>query len=154
MGSKVIDIETGKELLTVSHLMDDMVAVTPDGQCAITPDLDYNLVIWDIVTGVEQGKLVGHTARIFSVSFSGDGGYAVSASEDETLRVWDIITLREVARFTGEGAFWSCTVALDGVTVVAGDHSGRVHFLRLEGIPHIESALPERSLVSSDRQHS
>ncbi|WP_318285844.1 N-acetylglucosamine kinase [Limnospira fusiformis] len=28
----------------------------------------------------------------------------------------------------------SCAVAPDGVTVVAGDNVGRVHFLRLEGL--------------------
>ncbi len=28
----------------------------------------------------------------------------------------------------------SCAIAPDGVTVVAGDESGRVYFLRLEGI--------------------
>ncbi|MEA5419159.1 hypothetical protein VB712_07945 [Spirulina sp. CCNP1310] len=36
--------------------------------------------------------------------------------------------------FTGEAAMLSYAIALDGVTVMAGDGSGRVHFLRLEGL--------------------
>jgi hypothetical protein len=31
-------------------------------------------------------------------------------------------------------AIASCAIAPDGVTIVAGDTSGRVYFLRLEGI--------------------
>ncbi|UCJ13048.1 MAG: hypothetical protein JWS08_04480 [Phormidium sp. PBR-2020] len=34
--------------------------------------------------------------------------------------------------FTGDGAMGSCAVAVDGVTVVVGDWSGVVHFLRSE----------------------
>ncbi|KOR35813.1 N-acetylglucosamine kinase [Planktothricoides sp. SR001] len=40
-----------------------------------------------------------------------------------------------MATFRGEfGGFNCCAIAADGVTVVAGDWSGRVHFLRLEGV--------------------
>jgi hypothetical protein len=45
-----------------------------------------------------------------------------------------LLTGKEVASFSGEGAFSGCAFAPDGVTVVAGDVSGRVHFLRLEGV--------------------
>jgi WD40 repeat protein len=59
---------------------------------------------------------------------------AVSASWDDTLKIWDLNTGDQMATFTGEsGELLCCAVAPDGVTVVAGDNSGRVHFLRLEG---------------------
>jgi hypothetical protein len=38
-----------------------------------------------------------------------------------------------MATFTGEYPLYCCAVAPDGVTVVAGDEFGRLHFLRLEG---------------------
>jgi hypothetical protein len=44
------------------------------------------------------------------------------------------LTGNEVATFSGESGFEGCAVAPDGVTVVAGDASGVVHFLRLEGL--------------------
>ncbi|MEG4496645.1 hypothetical protein QUB05_04545 [Microcoleus sp. F10-C6] len=49
---------------------------------------------------------------------------------DNTLKVWDL----EVERRSLLSALFCCTVAPNGVTVVAGDESGRVYFLRLEGI--------------------
>ncbi|MEG4249371.1 hypothetical protein [Microcoleus sp. Pol10D4] len=39
-----------------------------------------------------------------------------------------------IANFIGDGALFCCIVASDGVAIVAGDESGRVYFLRLEGI--------------------
>ncbi|EKD10831.1 WD-40 repeat protein [Arthrospira platensis C1] len=53
---------------------------------------------------------------------------------DKTLKLWDLETGEVLATFTGEGAMESCAIAPDGVTVVAGDGSGRVYFLRLEGL--------------------
>jgi tetratricopeptide (TPR) repeat protein len=45
-----------------------------------------------------------------------------------------LVTGEVLATFIGDGAMLSCEVAPDGVTVVAGDNGGRVHFLRLEGV--------------------
>ncbi len=78
--------------------------------------------------------LVGHSDAVTAVAIAPDGKTAISASDDKTLKVWDLLTGKEVASFSGEGAFNGCAFAPDGVTVVAGDASGRVHFLRLEGM--------------------
>lgn len=59
-----------------------------------------------------------------------DGRRAISASEDKTLRVWDLEMGKTEATFTGDSGMWCCAVAPDGVTIVAGESSGRVHFLR------------------------
>jgi hypothetical protein len=48
--------------------------------------------------------------------------------------VWDLVDGTLVATFSGEGPLPACAVGPDGVTIVAGEASGRVHFLRLEGI--------------------
>jgi hypothetical protein len=34
--------------------------------------------------------------------------------------------------FYGEGPLERCSISLDGVTIVAGERSGRLHFLKLE----------------------
>jgi hypothetical protein len=43
-------------------------------------------------------------------------------------------TGEEITSFSGDDGFHCCAFAPDGVSVVAGDASGRVHFLRLEGM--------------------
>ncbi|MDJ0694814.1 hypothetical protein [Mastigocoleus sp. MO_188.B34] len=62
-----------------------------------------------------------------------DGKRAISALGDKTLKQWDLETGEVLHTFTGESRMTTCGFAPDGVTIVAGDASGRVHFLRLEG---------------------
>ena len=51
-----------------------------------------------------------------------------------TLKVWELNSRRELATFTAESPIDCCAVAPDSQMIVAGDSSGRVHFLRLEGL--------------------
>ncbi|MBD2562317.1 MULTISPECIES: WD40 repeat domain-containing protein [Nostoc] len=62
-----------------------------------------------------------------------DGKIAVFGSTDNTLKVWDLQTGKEISTFIGESSIYCCAVSPDGLTIVAGESSGRVHFLRLEG---------------------
>jgi hypothetical protein len=55
----------------------------------------------------------------------------VSGSADNTLRVWDLKDGKEMLAFIGESEVFSCDVAPDGQTIVAGDALGRVHFLQI-----------------------
>ncbi|MEG3960526.1 WD40 repeat domain-containing protein, partial [Microcoleus sp. herbarium2] len=71
---------------------------------------------------------------VYAVAIAPDGKTAISASPDKTLKIWDLLGGKEIASFSGDSGFCCCAVLPDGVTVVAGDRSGRVHFLRLEGM--------------------
>jgi WD40 repeat protein len=110
------------------------VAIAPDGVKAISASWDKTLKIWDTETGTEVRTLTGHTDSVYAVDLAPDGKTAISASRDNTLKIWDLFSGKEVASFSGDAEFYCCTIAPDGVTVVAGDASGRVHFLRLEGM--------------------
>jgi WD40 repeat protein len=68
------------------------------------------------------------------VAVTPDGRRAVSASSDQTLKVWDLESGELVASFSADGTLAACAVAPDGLTIVAGGASGRVHILRLEGV--------------------
>ncbi|MBX9255101.1 hypothetical protein H1Q63_14325 [Desmonostoc muscorum CCALA 125] len=63
-----------------------------------------------------------------------NGQQVISASYDKTLKVWNLQTREVIATFSGEYPIYCCAVAPDGMTIVAGDASGRVHFLRLENM--------------------
>ena len=75
--------------------------------------------------------LKGHTNSVNAVAVTADGRRAVSASADQTLRLWDLKSGKEIATFTGESAIASFGATLDGRTIVAGESSGQVLFLRL-----------------------
>jgi WD40 repeat protein len=57
--------------------------------------------------------------------------------DDNTLKVWDLTTGNVIASFTSESAIACSAIAPDGVTIVAGTRSGRVYFLRLEGVEEL-----------------
>jgi RNA polymerase sigma factor (sigma-70 family) len=54
--------------------------------------------LWDVKTGKEIGRFVGHTDRINCLDFSPDGRLAVSGSFDKTVRIWDVATQRELQK--------------------------------------------------------
>jgi WD40 repeat protein len=76
--------------------------------------------------------LTKHSDSVQAVAITPDGKQVVSASSDNTLKLWDLESGTEIASFNGDGTLHCCAVAPDGVTIVAGEASGRVHFLRLE----------------------
>jgi WD40 repeat protein len=133
---KIWDTETGTEVRTLIGHTDwvNAVDLAPDGLTAISASSDETLKIWDIETGTEVRTLTGHTTWVYAVDLAPNGKTAISASRDNTLKIWDLLSGKEVASFSGDAEFKCCTIAPDGVTVVAGDASGRVHFLRLEGM--------------------
>jgi WD40 repeat protein len=59
----------------------------------------------------------------------GSGRRAVSASQDQTLKVWDLETGMVITAFSCDAG---ALLRLRRRRIVAGDDSGRVHFLSLE----------------------
>jgi tricorn protease-like protein len=134
---KVWELETGREVRALAgHLYWVMaVEMTPDGRYAVSGSNDKTLRVWELETGREARALARHSDCVRAVAVTQDGRYAVSGSDDRTLRVWELETGLSPIIFHGDEPFLSVAVALDGRTVIAGDHAGRVHFLSLEGLP-------------------
>jgi WD40 repeat protein len=82
-----------------------------------------------------------HTNSVNAVTVTPDGRRAVSASADLTLRLWDLKSGEGIATFAGESGMASYAIASDGQTIVAGESSGRVHFLRLVEADETKPAL-------------
>ncbi|MGH9455788.1 MAG: WD40 repeat domain-containing protein, partial [Terriglobia bacterium] len=133
---KVWDLTSGKELRTLTGHTGwvTAVAVTPDGKQAISGSEDKTLKVWDLASGKELRTLTGHTGAVTAVAVTPDGKQAVSASSDNTLKVWDLTSGKCLATFTADAPLIACAAASDGVTIVAGDQSGVVHFLALKGV--------------------
>ncbi|NIM15197.1 MAG: TIR domain-containing protein [Candidatus Aminicenantes bacterium] len=133
---KVWDLTSG----TLRHSLEDhigpvkAVAITPDGQAAVSASSDKTLKVWDLKSGTLRHSLVGHSWWVQAVAVTPDGQAAVSASEDNTLKVWVLSIGKEIGQFIGESPMHCCALAPDNKTIVAGEASGRVHILRLEGV--------------------
>jgi WD40 repeat protein len=151
---RVWDLESGQAVRTLEgHASLVMgVAVTPDGGRAVSASHDRTLRVWDLESGQSLCTLEGHTDRVWAVAVTPDGRRAVSASGDRTLRVWDLESDEEVAIFTGESRIFSCAFAPHGRTIIAGDESGRVHFLSLIEADETKSQIHETKIQLLHRQ--
>lgn len=73
-----------------NHFVSD-VAISSDGQFALSSSWDKTLRLWDLNTGLTTRKFVGHTGDVLSVSFSADNRQIVSASRDRTIKLWNTL---------------------------------------------------------------
>ncbi|ERT04088.1 WD domain, G-beta repeat protein [Lyngbya aestuarii BL J] len=138
---KAWDLASGKQLFNLGghddH--DDLVwavAISPDGLKLVSGASDNTIKVWDLVTGKKLLSLSEYSVEhsINAVAISPDGSKVVSASSDKTVKVWDLNTGKEMITFIGDSDFNCCAISPDNQTIVAGDSSGILHFLRIEGL--------------------
>lgn len=79
-----------KSLTGHNHFVQD-VAISSDGQFALSASWDKTLRLWDLNTGVTTRRFVGHNNDVLSVSFSPDNRQIVSGSRDKTIKLWNTL---------------------------------------------------------------
>jgi WD40 repeat protein len=123
---KVWDLEYGVALHTLNghRLHVDAVAVTPDGRGAISGDESGFCKVWDLESGAELQTLEDRTPLYTSVAITPDGRRGISASQ-RAIQVWTLQGGKVIANFEGDSCWGACAVAPNGMTIVAGDGSGR-----------------------------
>ena len=131
---KVWDLKTGEQLATLEGLtgLVNSVTVTPDSRRVISVSDDKTLKVWEIETGEQLAMLGSHNDWVMPVTVTPDGRRAISGSFDRTLKVWDMESWDIITSFSGDAHLTACAVSPDGLTIVAGDFSGKVHILRIE----------------------
>lgn len=110
------------------------VAISSDSKYVVSGSSDKTIKIWELSTGDVIRTLYGHSNWVNAVAISSDGKYLVSGSSDDIIKIWEFATAKEIVAFTGEGSINCCAITPDNATIIAGDASGNVHFLRLEGM--------------------
>ena len=91
------------------------IAVSADGQRALTASFDYSLILWDLPHQAVIRQLYGHQAAVNAAAFLPGDQAAVSASDDGTVALWDLATGRLSARLTGhQGKVTAVAVSPDG----------------------------------------
>src|SRR5262249_2397109 len=83
---RVVDIETGRELLKRQHA--DSVAsmaVTRDGSRLLTGSLDKTARLWDLNTGAEVDVIRNRYEPVSAVAFSPDGSRLIISSDTNTV---------------------------------------------------------------------
>jgi WD40 repeat protein len=113
---RLLDIETGAELAPPGAFSGhtegvQALAFSPDGRTALSSGLDKLVILWDVESGREIRRFVGHTAEVTQVAFS--PGYdpaqaktaerctALSAGGDSVIILWDIESGAALRRYRG-----------------------------------------------------
>jgi WD40 repeat protein len=100
--------------------MVNAVAVTPDGQVAVSASDDRTLKVWDLASGRELRTLTGHSNWVTSVAVTPDGKHAVSASGDKTLKMWELGSGGELHTLTGHSReVYAVALTPDGLRAVS-----------------------------------
>jgi len=97
-----------KRLKGHSHYVQD-VAISSDGQFALSGSWDGTLRLWDLNTGLTTRRFVGHTKDVLSVAFSADNRQIVSGSRDKAINLWNTLgQLKFVITEDGHKEWVSC----------------------------------------------
>lgn len=86
----LVDLESGNVVHSMGHAMHvSAVAWSQDGKQLATACYDYNVYVWDTVSGQQLRVCEGHRSKVIHVAFNHAGDLLASAAWDMTTRVWD-----------------------------------------------------------------
>ncbi len=108
------------------------VSVAPGGVRAVSGTSCGGLKVWELSSGLEILDVPTDIGNVNAVVTMPCGHRAITGSGDHTVRLWDLDTALSIACFTVDDVVTSCAVSADARTIIAGDASGAVHFLRIE----------------------
>jgi WD40 repeat protein len=83
-------------------------------------------IIWDVESGRELKKLIGHKCPVTTAAFSPDGKKIVTASygNDCTIRIWDTNSGEELQKLAEHGAVHSAVFSPNGKMIVTASNVG------------------------------
>ncbi|SRR6266496_1112560 len=102
-----------------------------DGHYGLSVGDDNLLCLWDIPTGTLVYHLKPAEELSSPCALNMDGRFMLYVTSDRTVRLLEVGTGQEVAAFTFDARVSSVAFSPDAMSIMVGDSSGRVHFLRI-----------------------
>jgi len=78
---------------------DRLIVITTNNKHLISSSSDTVISLWDIKSGKEIKKFLGHNDAINSIVITPNGKYIISGSDDDSIKLWDIESGKEIKRF-------------------------------------------------------
>jgi cytochrome c len=120
------------------------LVVSPDGATALSGGFDYSVMLWDLMTSVELGRMTAQDAAIGAVAFLGPDRL-LSASDDGSLALWDRQAGRLLQRKPAHAAKISAlAIAPDGGITASAGWDRKVQLWRASDLsPHVTIETPD-----------
>ena len=113
------------------------IQFSPDGKYLLAA-YGKEIVLSDVLSGLEVQVFKGHTDAVYGVDLSSDGNYMISASADGTARLWDVQTGQELRRFSDHaGIVESIGFSSDGQKMLTGGEEGTVFLWNIDAHPEL-----------------
>lgn len=97
------------------------LALAPAGNLAATGDKSGQIILWDLVKGVQLGTLPGHLkGAVIALGFTPDSRQLVSAGRDKRVVTWDIARRQQLSAIEVKDLPSDLQVAGSGVLVAIG----------------------------------
>jgi hypothetical protein len=100
----LVDAATGREILAITgpaptqenqQIRDILgLAVSPDGRTVASAHRNREVRVYEVASGSELFRFVGHADAVSGVRFSPDGSRLCSFASDNTLLIWDVTGTR------------------------------------------------------------
>ncbi|MGI9066284.1 MAG: WD40 repeat domain-containing protein [Pyrinomonadaceae bacterium] len=99
----------------------------PNGETLATAAADYSISIWNLQTGLSQGKLQKHDATINALAFSPNGQWLASGGDDRTIVLWEVAVGKSKRTFKGhDQTVSSLAFSPDGRLLASGSGNASV----------------------------
>jgi len=114
----------------------DRHAFSADGTVLAAGRGNESVVLWDLETGQELGRLTGPEGTVSALAFSQDGNRFVAAATllDYKILIWDLTLRRHAVLLTGHRRdILSLSFSPDGERLASGDAEGTIRVWNLGG---------------------
>lgn len=132
---QILDIETGQ--INTSILDDNISSIsfikfTSDSQKIIASFKNKLIGIWDLKTGCLIQYFNNRVPNKNLIAITRDNQKIISVYDFSVLTVCDINTGKTISSFTADSSLTCFDITPDSTKILAGDESGKLHFLTLE----------------------
>ncbi|AKI98502.1 WD40 repeat protein [Archangium gephyra] len=120
-------VRPGEAIFVSTRAVCSAIAFHPSGEWVATGDADSSVRLWDVRTGGELHRFLGHSSSVTSAAISRDGRWLASGSEDTTVKLWDVRGGSELCTLQGHvSSVTSVAFSPDGKWVASGSADNTV----------------------------